>query len=183
MLPTKNISQYTTIIGEKNMTFLNDLLLASILFIVYFSFAIILFDSCLTNSDKQETTQQPQLTLPDLALAFADVDEQTDLPEPEPQPEPPQSQPEETKIATQKEATENSPQKLSSFVKNLKQAQLRKLCRPLGIQQKRNGVNLSTQLLRAEVLRKVHQEPQTVMAVISARLGREISASVQEIVA
>ena len=111
-----------------------------------------------------------------------------DLPEPEAQPEPPQpepaqSQPEETKVATQNEASDHSPPKLSSFVKNLKQAQLRKLCRPLGIQQKRNGVNLSTQLLRAEVLRKVHQEPQTVMAVISARLGREISASVQEIVA
>ena len=165
------------------MTFLNDLLLASILFMVYFSLAIMLFDSYFTNSAQEETTQKPQLTLPDLALAFADVDGQTDLPEPQPQPEPAPPQPEETKVATQNKASDNSPQKLSSFVKNLKQAQLRKLCRPLGIKQKRNGVNLSIQLLRTEVLRKVLLEPKTVMAVIDARLGREFSASVQEIVA
>ncbi|MGH2415841.1 MAG: hypothetical protein ACRDEA_19560 [Microcystaceae cyanobacterium] len=68
----------------------------------------------------------------------------------------------------------NSPSQLNhqaaAIIDKLNKRQLRKLCAPLGIKQKTNGVELTTELIKASVRRKFKENPQQVIAVIRARL-------------
>lgn len=77
-----------------------------------------------------------------------------------------------------KETANNSnlPEKNSSYdkiqevIKTLTKRQSRKLCKPLSIQQKCNGVEKTTQLMRAEISRKFKDNPQLVISVIEEKL-------------
>jgi hypothetical protein len=68
----------------------------------------------------------------------------------------------------------NSPsnqQSIPEIIDSLGKRDIRKLCAPLGIQQKTNGTELTTELMKALVKRKLKENPQIVVEVISVRVG------------
>ncbi|MGH2416141.1 MAG: hypothetical protein ACRDEA_21110 [Microcystaceae cyanobacterium] len=70
-------------------------------------------------------------------------------------------------------AQQNSPTQLqtaAAIIDKLNKRQVRKLCAPLGIKQKTNGVEKTTELMIASVRRKFKENPQQVIEVISDRL-------------
>ncbi|MGH2413929.1 MAG: hypothetical protein ACRDEA_09615, partial [Microcystaceae cyanobacterium] len=65
-------------------------------------------------------------------------------------------------------AQPNSPSQLNhqaaAIIDHLNKRQVRKLCSPLGIKQKTNGTELTTELIKASVRRKFKENPQQVIA-------------------
>ena len=172
---------------------LNELLLPPFLFMVYFSLGAML----IYMMRPQNKTTQPDMSLADYAAAFAEEFDpdpiSTDLPEQEPPLSAEDDSAPDTAITNapsppsqEKTALSESPIKLSltdlltDFIKTLKQAQLRKLCYPLGIQQKRNGVWLSTDLMRGEIQRHLKQNPEKVWQVCQERIPTFVPDELQE---
>lgn len=163
------------------LTILNTLLLPPFLFLLYFSIGALLLNAMRENAPSD---QQPEHFMKQYADAFADdppfeIDE---IPTNHSKQEPPvENTPSETLITNtpsslqQEEMVLDTPKSydlLTNFIKKLKQPQLRKLCRPLGIQQKRNGVWLSTDLMRAEVQRNLKQNPTKVWQACQERIPK-----------
>ena len=61
-----------------------------------------------------------------------------------------------------------------TVINGLNKVQLRKLCKPLGVQQKRNGVELSKQLMAGNIKKVFKTNPELVISTISERLDIEI---------
>jgi hypothetical protein len=63
-----------------------------------------------------------------------------------------------------------------SFIRTLKKRDLRKILMPLGIQQKRNGVEISTQMAIAQISRIYKEDSAKVIAVIREKLPNKLSS-------
>jgi hypothetical protein len=55
-------------------------------------------------------------------------------------------------------------------IKGLSKRKARKLCKPLGIQQKRNGVEISQEMMIGFIIRKFRENPDRVISVIHQQL-------------
>jgi hypothetical protein len=60
-------------------------------------------------------------------------------------------------------------QSIPEIIDSLGKRDIRKLCSPLGIKQKTNGTELTTELMKALVKRKFKENPQMVVEVIGVR--------------
>lgn len=60
-------------------------------------------------------------------------------------------------------------------IDSLSKVKARKLCKPLGIQQKRNGVELSKELAIANIKRVLKINPELVISTLSAKLEIELT--------
>jgi hypothetical protein len=67
-------------------------------------------------------------------------------------------------------------------IEGLGKRQARRLCSPLGIQQKCNGVELSTQLMVAAIKKAFRQDPDKVIAVIGERLPEVLLSATDQAV-
>lgn len=70
--------------------------------------------------------------------------------------------------------THSNPQSIPEIIDSLGKRDIRKLCAPLGIQQKTNGTELTTELMKALVKRKYKENPVQVMEVMSERLSERM---------
>lgn len=66
-------------------------------------------------------------------------------------------------------------------INGLNKVQLRKLCKPLGIQQKCNGVELTKELMAAAVKKVLRSDEQLVIATISQKLDIQIAVASQSV--
>jgi hypothetical protein len=66
-------------------------------------------------------------------------------------------------------------QSIPEIIDSLGKREIRKLCSPLGIKQKTNGTELTTELMKALVKRKFKENPQMVVEVIGVRLPQLLS--------
>jgi hypothetical protein len=66
--------------------------------------------------------------------------------------------------------TPSTHQSISEIIDGLGKRDIRKLCAPLGIKQKTNGTELTTELMKALVKRKFKENPQMVVEAIANRL-------------
>lgn len=119
---------------------INQLLLPPFLFLTYFCFASTVYHLW----HQQRTEFKPQSTPTNLSYRQAFSSEFDPI----------------SKLETQ----------LLSLIDQLSKRQLKKLCQPLGIQQKTNGVEKSADLLRAAIRRKCKENPQQVSKIIHQRL-------------
>ncbi|MCA1991445.1 MAG: hypothetical protein LDL41_05275 [Coleofasciculus sp. S288] len=55
-------------------------------------------------------------------------------------------------------------------IKGLSKRKARKLCKPLGIQQKRNNVEISQEMMIGKIVRKLRENPEYVVNVIHEQL-------------
>lgn len=165
---------------------MNDILLPIFLFMVYFNFGLVILNEMRLISEKQS---QP---LPDYNKAFAEendpLEEKTpptpltkndnvslqknedEMTEEEAQSS---SQSRMTQVSSIKNSQPNNPdigEDLTLIIQQLKQPQLRKLCHPLGIKQKTNGVWISTDSMRKAIQNQIKQQPQTVIQAMNQRL-------------
>ncbi len=152
------------------LTMLNELLLPIFLFILYFSIGSIfiheaspkiqkvptLQDYADAFDDMEEIDLESILSIPETHETQEDNNKDSDeISIDDPEPENTSTPSGDSSLQTQiNNLVENM--KLGAMINNLKSPQLRKLCRPLGIQQKRNGITLSTQLMRAEIQRQYY---------------------------
>jgi hypothetical protein len=68
-------------------------------------------------------------------------------------------------------------QSIPEIIDSLGKRDIRKLCSPLGIQQKTNGTELTTELMKALVKRKFKENPQMVVEIMSDRFSSLMSTS------
>lgn len=68
-------------------------------------------------------------------------------------------------------------QSIPEIIDRLGKRDIRKLCSPLGIQQKTNGTELTTELMKALVKRKFKENPQMVVEIMSDRFSSLMSTS------
>ena len=134
------------------ISMINDILLSIFLFVVYFSFGAIILN------ETQSTSQKEQDSTSDDSTAIAK--ENDSIMEASPPLLVKAPNPENSKVS----------ENLTIIIQQLKQPQLRKLCHPLGIQQKVNGAWISTDSMRKQVQGKIKQQPQTVIQVMNQRL-------------
>ena len=71
-------------------------------------------------------------------------------------------------------------QSIPEIIDSLGKRDIRKLCSPLGIQQKTNGTELTTELMKALVKRKFKENPQMVVEVISNRFPQLVTTLQQQ---
>ncbi len=69
----------------------------------------------------------------------------------------------------------------ATLIDTLNKRQLRKLCKPLGIQQKSNGVEKTAVFLKAEVKNRFKGNPSQVIEVIGDRLPELLPETVEEL--
>ncbi|TVQ45026.1 MAG: hypothetical protein EA365_08840 [Gloeocapsa sp. DLM2.Bin57] len=65
---------------------------------------------------------------------------------------------------------------VKEIIENLNFRELRQLCRPLSIQQKRNGVAKSKQLILAEIKRICKEQPDEVLVAITAKIPEKLQS-------
>jgi hypothetical protein len=70
--------------------------------------------------------------------------------------------------------THSNHQSIPEIIDGLGKRDIRKLCAPLGIKQKTNGTELTTELMKALVKRKYKENPVQVMEVMSDRLSERM---------
>ncbi len=67
-----------------------------------------------------------------------------------------------------------------AVIDNLNKVNARKLCKPLGIQQKRNGVELTKELMVANIKRVLKTNPELVISTISEKLEIDLVATKED---
>ncbi len=67
-----------------------------------------------------------------------------------------------------------------AVIDNLNKVNARKLCKPLGIQQKRNGVELTKELMVANIKRVLKTNPELVISTISEKLKIDLVATKED---
>jgi hypothetical protein len=122
------------------METINQLLLPPFLFLIYFCFASTIYHLW----QQQKTERKPQSTPTNISVRQAFSSEFNPV----------------SKLETQ----------LLSLIDQLSKRQLKKLCQPLGIQQKTNGVEKSADLLRGAIRRQCKENTQQVSKIIHQRL-------------
>jgi len=151
------------------MTFEN-IALSIVLFIVYLSFFSWLLETPQTQTKNQQDfySQVSELLAAEPSSPNVEVDK-------------PQNQQIETIPKHENQSLVKLPQKsqptsislhheIKEIIENLNFRELRQLCRPLGIQQKRNGVAKSKQLILAEIRRICKERPDEVLVLITSKL-------------
>lgn len=127
------------------------------------------------NSVDANTPWESELTTGDVQVQ--DVEE-------EPQPTPTPAVSEDTAMETQREATQDDfHNQVLAAINELGKREARRLCSPLKIQQKRNGIELSTELMVAAIRKKFKTNPDQVIAVIRERLPKLLPTLEQELIA
>ncbi|MGK7876660.1 MAG: hypothetical protein AB4426_26220 [Xenococcaceae cyanobacterium] len=140
------------------VTAINDILLPPLLFILYLcSVSLLLYKPKPAQSQPQRTEETDCNIKDALSSDFG----------PEPEPEFPVPN---TDLHTQAAAILESLNKRSS----------RRLCKPLGIQQKRNGIEKSLELIKAEIRRQFKESPERVINVIRDHLPELLPQSFSE---
>jgi hypothetical protein len=119
---------------------INQLLLPPFLFFTYFCFISIIYYL----GQQQKTSQKPQSTPDNFSYGEA--------------------------FSSAFEPTPDLENQLLSLIDQFSKRQLRKLCHPLDIKQKTNGVEKSTDLMRAAIRRKCKENPQQIVCIIRQRL-------------
>lgn len=76
--------------------------------------------------------------------------------------------------------TPSSYEQALTVINGLTKVQLRKLCKPLGIQQKRNGVELTKDLMAATIKKVLKSNEQLVISTIAQKLDIEIAVAKEE---
>jgi hypothetical protein len=100
------------------------------------------------------------------------------------QPIPTPSVSEDSEMETLLEATQDDfHNQVLAAINELGKREARRLCGPLKIQQKRNGIELSTELMVAAIRKKFKTDPDRVIAVICDRLPRLLTTLEQESIA
>jgi hypothetical protein len=72
-------------------------------------------------------------------------------------------------------------QQASQAIDRLSKRQARKLCSPLGIPQKTNGVELTLDLMKASIRRQFKDNPQQVIGIIRDRLPELLPQDIMEL--
>jgi hypothetical protein len=170
-----------------NIATINDTLLPVALFVIYFVFVSVvrynLKEKASTSYDKEvsKTSEEPPkpFTYRDAFSAEFDPDPVLDFTE-EIMESVELKSLEKVEASTTTEITENESinaptttatnhQSIPEIIDGLGKRDIRKLCSPLGIQQKTNGTELTTELMKALVKRKFKENPLLVVEVISVR--------------
>jgi ribosomal protein S13 len=76
--------------------------------------------------------------------------------------------------------TPSSYEQALTVINGLTKVQLRKLCKPLGIQQKRNDVELTKDLMAANIKKVLKSNEQLVISTIVQKLDIEIAVAKEE---
>ncbi|NJO93271.1 MAG: hypothetical protein HC820_00920 [Hydrococcus sp. RM1_1_31] len=175
-----------------NIATINDTLLPVVLFIIYFVIASVICYN-LKAKTTPKATNKPAKNSEKFPKTFTYKDAFSPQFDPEPKEEVMASvQPEnveEIVVSIADEITENQSsdlkintsaigieRSLPELIDRLGKRDLRKLCSPLGIKQKTNGTELTTELMKALVKRKFKENPQKVIQVISDRLPHLLPA-------
>jgi len=155
---------------------MQDVLFATVLFVAYFSFVCCLLSEC--TSVESPPSAQPQSEevasselvddlWDDQAITIASALGATVDPEPEWESSTPDTQVQEVQPDISARA--------SDVIDKLGKREARRLCSPLGIQQKCNGVELTTELMVASIRREFKTNPERVIEVICERLPELLS--------
>ena len=146
------------------------------LFLCYFcTFCII------RHQPKEETATQQLQPEETVSFSYKDAFSEAFDPEPEPEPvlEPEVNLKSELEIGLQQQQTLAQPQpqpqqslseQTAAILDKLTKRNARKLCLPLGITQKTNGVEKTLTFMKAEIKTKFKNNPKLVIQVISERL-------------
>ncbi len=155
---------------------MQDFLFAAVLFIAYFSFVCCLLSE--GTSVESPLPAQPQskevassavvedlwddqpITMASALGAAVDLEEEVESSTPETQVQ---------------EAQPDISARALDVIDNLGKREARRLCSPLGIQQKCNGVELTTELMVASIRREFRTNPERVIEVICERLPELLS--------
>jgi hypothetical protein len=168
-----------------NIATINDTLLPVVLFVIYFCFVSIIVynlkdNGTEVNRDEQELEESPKaFTYRDAFSADYDPDPIPEISEKtvtsielesvfkvEDLISPVLTDEKSNNVPT---TTHSNYQSIPEIIDSLGKRDIRKLCSPLGIQQKTNGTELTTELMKALVKRKFKENPQMVVEVISDR--------------
>ncbi|HEY9608694.1 hypothetical protein [Allocoleopsis sp.] len=85
-----------------------------------------------------------------------------------------------TSLAVMKTVTPELYAQTVAVIDKLNKVSARKLCKPLKIQQKRNGVELTKELMLANIKRVLKTEPELVISTISEKLNIDIVATMED---
>jgi hypothetical protein len=170
-----------------NISTINDTLFPVVLFVIYFCFVSVLRYNLKNKSnvstDKEVSKKSKEtsktFTYRDAFSAEFDPDPVLDFTE-EIMESVELKSLEKVEASTTTEITENESinaptttatnhQSIPEIIDGLGKRDIRKLCAPLGIKQKTNGTELTTELMKALVKRKFKENPQLVFEVISDR--------------
>jgi hypothetical protein len=170
-----------------NIATINDTLLPVVLFVIYFCFVSIIVYNLKDNKSETEVNRDEQ-ELEESPKAFTYRDAFSADYDPVPVPK----ISEKTVTSVELESvfkvealispvltdeksinvpttTHSNYQSIPEIIDSLGKRNIRKLCSPLGIQQKTNGTELTTELMKALVKRKFKENPQMVVEVMSDR--------------
>ena len=155
---------------------MQDTLFAVFLFILYFSFAC-----CLLH--KSPTTMPYSVDENNTCVSKLTTDKvQVQNVEEELQFIPTAAVSENTAVDTQPELTQDDfHSQVLAAIDSLGKREARRLCSPLKIQQKRNGIELSTELMLAAIRKKFKSDPDRVIAVIGERLPKLLAIAQQQL--
>jgi hypothetical protein len=175
---------------------INDILLPVVLFVIYFIFASVVqynLKGKTLVSTSLATSQTPVLDSQQSPETFTYKDAFSSQFDPDPREEISASvQPESVEeniapVIPQKAVSQaSSPitaenrQSIAEIIDRYRKRELRKLCSPLGIQQKTNGTELTTELMKALVKRKFKENPQMVFEVMEDRLPHLLLSTLPE---
>jgi hypothetical protein len=176
-----------------NIATVNDTLLPVVLFVIYFCFAsIVLYNfkdktNVSTEKEVSKTSQEQTkaFTYKDAFSADYDPDPVSEITEEivaSVQQE--NMVPVVTKTIEYQEANQETTifedyRFIPEIIDGLGKRDIRKLCAPLGIKQKTNGTELTTQMMKALVKRKFKENPQLVFEVMSDRFPSLMSTMSQ----
>jgi hypothetical protein len=155
---------------------MQDVLFATVLFVAYLSFVCCLLgertsveSSLSTQPQAEEVASSALVEYPwdDQAITMAsalgtEVDPEAEVESSTPEKQVQEAQPEITARAL-------------DAIDKLGKREARRLCSPLGIQQKCNGVELTTELMVASIRREFKTNPERVIEVICERLPELLS--------
>ena len=85
-----------------------------------------------------------------------------------------------TSLAVMKTVTPELYAQTVAVIDSLNKVSARKLCKPLGIQQKRNGVELTKELMVASIKRVLKTNPELVISTISEKLKIDLVATKED---
>jgi hypothetical protein len=163
---------------------INDILLPVVLFVIYFCLVSVVLYNLKEKTDVS-TDQKATKTSQRQPKSFTYRDAFSSAFDPEPIPE---NSEEIVALIQQENVADISPeitdeqsldaptttpsthQSIPEIIDSLGKRDIRKLCVPLGIQQKTNGTELTTELMKALVKRKFKENPVQVIEVMSDRL-------------
>jgi hypothetical protein len=172
---------------------INDVLLPVVLFVIYFVFVSIvrynLKEKANVSTEKEVSKKSKEQTKPFTYKDAFSADYDPD-PVPEITEEIIASVQQENIVPVVAKTTEEQEdnqettivedhQSIPEIIDSLGKRDIRKLCSPLGIQQKTNGTELTTELMKALVKRKFKENPQLVFEVMSDRFPSLMSTMSQ----